>query len=1241
MTCRRTITLTVSTILLLALLLAGASPAVPSAAGRPAPAANAPQQAGDAGRGADFLISTAEGAQRSPDVAYNPVAGEYLVVWFTYNGSPMQNDIYGQRYSGDGLPVGEPIAICTDAEEQTSPAVAYNSTAGEYMVVWSDHWTGMNYEIAGQRVAADGTLVGTGFNVLPIMIGDRHKPDVLYDPNANHYLVVWNDTAGGGNEVEGQLLDNAGSSILPQPIAIAGAARAARAAYNSHRQSYLVVYENPTLQNIYGQAIAADGSLTGAAFVVCDDPAFQRDPDLAFNPTSQEYLVAWADGRNELTSGFDIYGRRLDEDGIRQGSDLAITTATNDQFVPRVVHNPEVNQYLVLWSDLRNMNDTLEDLYGQRVRADGTLADQGNFAISTAAGSQVNPAALYNAAIHQYLVVWEDNRYAGAIGGAGDVYGLRLHWLGLPVGYEFNVTAAPAIQRDPEVAYNNVLHEYLVVWSQDRDDEYTGDIWGQRYSSNGRPVEPPFVIYAGDRDDTWSTVAFNPASNTYLVAWTDQNAWDVWGQLLTAQCEPTGSPFTISDNGVRPAIAYGAVDQRYLVIFNQLDPGVGWDIYGRYVERSGLMPAAAFAICDAAGDQGEPDVAYNALGNNYEAVWSDGRTGSYDIRGRVVYSDGSTGPEVTISQATEQSDPVIAWNGDDREFLVLWEDWRNVGGTGVDLYAQRLDANSDLLGTNMAMVTADGDQNDPYLNYISTNGKYYAGWSDHRNGDTDWDIYGQWINADGTPGSIALPLFRAPGRQTAPAGAFSPNESQGLAIWADGRSGTDKVYGRFGVLDQEPPFANFTRQPSVGEAGTTFTFDARSSNDNATPPGALIVRWDLNSDGTWDTPYSMNKVITRTVTLPGTYDVTLGVWDLMLMSSTVTYPILVITATANTPPVAALAITPDEGPPGTAFTLDASASTDAEDPGALTARWDWENDGHWDTDWGTLSTAMDWGFIAGDYTARVEVQDPAGLTDAAISNYRVVPGAVAELGVAPATVMLQRGGAIQFYATAWDEHGNEMENPEVTWSVLDPDAGMIDAAGVFAAGSQLGTFTSTVQAESITGITATASVIVYQGGSTIYLPIVIKSYHPVVETELAYDDGAMDSTASWEVGKGYAACFTPPGGAALILRARYYVQLPSSPIEVHIWDAATHADLLPAPFQGNPWQDGWNDIELSQFNLTVTSDFCVGFLYLADYQPTLGVDTTAPVDNQSYEIDEAYWELQGYDAMIRVVVTEP
>jgi hypothetical protein len=149
----------------------------------------------------------------------------------------------------------------------------------------------------------------------------------------------------------------------------------------------------------------------------------------------------------------------------------------------------------------------------------------------------------------------------------------------------------------------------------------------------------------------------------------------------------------------------------------------------------------------------------------------------------------------------------------------------------------------------------------------------------------------------------------------------------------------------------------------------------------------------------------------------------------------------------------------------------------------------------------------------------------------------------------------------------------------------------------------------------------------------VYLPLVLNNYAP--EVELAYDDGTMDTTDSWETGKGFAVCFSPPGGSAQVLTVRYYLQEPH-PIEVHVWDATTHADLLSSQASPIPTQDGWSEVDLSHLNLTVTADFCVGFLHIADYQPTLGVDTSS--SGHSYEVDGDYWELQSSDYMIRAVV---
>jgi uncharacterized repeat protein (TIGR01451 family) len=155
--------------------------------------------------------------------------------------------------------------------------------------------------------------------------------------------------------------------------------------------------------------------------------------------------------------------------------------------------------------------------------------------------------------------------------------------------------------------------------------------------------------------------------------------------------------------------------------------------------------------------------------------------------------------------------------------------------------------------------------------------------------------------------------------------------------------------------------------------------------------------------------------------------------------------------------------------------------------------------------------------------------------------------------------------------------------------------------------------------------------LVEAGVFRVYLPLVLKAYAP--ETELAYDDGDMDTNTSWEVGKGFAVRFTPAGQAQL-MRARYYL-LDPRPIEVHVWDE-DRTDLI-TPFTADTDQDGWNDVDLSSYNVTVSGDFYLGFIHLEDYRPTLGIDTTS-ADDRSFEVDSEYWEQQTSDYMIRAVV---
>lgn len=1077
-------------LLVAALALTIAGPAAAALPGAAPPSTRAVPQVGRGTRGGDFLVSTNTFDQDYPAVAYNPTADEYLAVWMA------DIDLFGQRYSAQGIPLGEVFTLCSAAGDKYDPAVAYSPTGQRYLVVWVQNPDSV---IHGQLVSAGGTLLDNPFTpedesdpAVSFAIGDpglaiQRRPAIAHNTAADEYMVVWQDARSStDNDLYGRRID-ADGFFLTDNLALVTTAEGQSdpaLAYNQAADNYLLVWDDLRggYYDIYYVLLDAAGSPAGPEEPVGSSPS-GMEPALAYNAELNQYLIVWYKS-GYTYAGYDVAGQIVNADGSPAGPHLTICEDPEIQWRPRVAYNATLHQYLVVWADWRNMAGTGADIYGQRVGSDGTLAEQGDFLIAGTADEESQPAVAYSSGSFQFLVLWQ-----AWTGHSYEVRGQRLAWPGLPVGTTISLDASTGRQEAPAVAYNSRYHEYMVVWADERDGNDTINVYAQRYDRDGAPLGENVRLYMEEGIPyEQPTVTYNSFANNYLVAW--DKGTSKWC-LVSTQGTPGMCGVAY---GGQPAVGSNPTGNSYLLVFSDYLFG----IEGMGIGADGTIAAPLFGISNAMQRDEHPTVAYNPTANNYLVVWEN-HTGvdDWDIHARRVAADFTLvdAEDITLTAGLgNQISATVAYNPVTDEYLVAWTDYRNSGVTGADIYVQRLGADGSRVGNNLVVTEAPDDQRSPALVYISALNRYRIVWEDGRNPANGLDLYGQWLAADGTVlMPFDRPVFRYPGDQSSPALAYSPGYDNALTVWQDARNGTGAdIYARFGALDTTPPVARFNYAPSYGYTGGGFILNAQPSTDDATPAGMLQVRWDLDGDGSWDTPLSLQKIITGTLPAPGVYTMTLEVWDMAALTDTISHQITVLAPPLIDQagyPTATLAVSPTYGPAGTVFHVDGSASSG----GTLAARWDWEDDGHFDTPFTTTLTAVHAYTVSGDYTIRLEVRDlGSGLSDAGFRNVTVVPGAVVELKVRPPEVTLYTREATYFTAIAADGYGNLMYHPTVTWSMSDTVAGTIAASGVFTAGHTPGEYPDAILTES-DGVTVNASVVVLERVYRVYLPLLCRA----------------------------------------------------------------------------------------------------------------------------------------------------
>jgi len=300
-----------------------------------------------------------------------------------------------------------------EAAADEAPALAFDSRNDRHLLVFVRRDIGLTAQVYGQLRQCDGSAVGSAF-VLSEGNAEKRAPAVAYDDAEGRFLVVWEEGPAGAANLFGRLVRADGSPLDPiMTISNAdGDQRNPKAVYDSTSGRFLVVWGDNRGVNgydIYGQLVRADGTPYGSNFPISESTNDQRNPSVAYDSASRQFLVAWSDNRSGWS--FDIYGRFLDAEGTPIGSAFIISDATGDQGNPVAVFDGVNRRFLVAWEDSRSGP---RDIYARYVGADGSPSG-GDFVVSSAPYDQVSPVASLNSRSANFLVAYETSRLEGDV----------------------------------------------------------------------------------------------------------------------------------------------------------------------------------------------------------------------------------------------------------------------------------------------------------------------------------------------------------------------------------------------------------------------------------------------------------------------------------------------------------------------------------------------------------------------------------------------------------------------------------------------------------------------------------------------------------------------------------------------------------------------------------------------------------------------------------------------------------
>ncbi|MFC1855996.1 S8 family serine peptidase [Thermodesulfobacteriota bacterium] len=378
----------------------------------------------------------------------------------------------------------------------------------------------------------------------------QRDPDIAMDNNGN-FVVVWEDDKDGNGvyqifassfDVEGY--DHNFSDITVNTTA-KGQQLDPKIAMNPVTGNFVVVWEDDRnkngISNIYVRGIKPDGSTFFSDRRVNNSTTGdQRNPDVAMDPASGNFVVTWANDTN-LNGVYDIKARRYYANGNPNSADFTVNSVSTGQQISPAVAMNSGDSFVITWSDDKDGNGIYQVFARGFVFAGANPPTElfHDTAVNTSATGQQKKPAIAMAPNGNFVVTWENDTNNNGL------FNILARGLNLSLSTvipDFTVNSDPIGQQvDPDIAMAP-NGNFVVTWENDNNNNGLHDILAGSFNASGTQNIPDFRVnydFSGHQNNP--AVSMDPIGN-FVVTWgNDTNANGVFN-ILARGFDTAGPP---------------------------------------------------------------------------------------------------------------------------------------------------------------------------------------------------------------------------------------------------------------------------------------------------------------------------------------------------------------------------------------------------------------------------------------------------------------------------------------------------------------------------------------------------------------------------------------------------------------------------------------------------------------------------------------------------------------------------